>query len=64
MGLPTIENAILAVITLHPEQVQGGIPVFAVPDDSAAQQLAGRLSHILDGQAHDLQNGTLIIVRH
>ncbi|MGE5589993.1 MAG: capping complex subunit for YIEGIA [Bacillota bacterium] len=62
--MPSIENAILAVVTLHPEQVAGGLPVFAVPDDTSAQKLAGSLSHILDAQVHDLQNGTLIIVRH
>ncbi len=62
--MPSIENAILAVVTQHPKEVSGGLPVFIVQDDAAAQRVAGSLSHILDAMVHDLQNGTLILVRH
>lgn len=62
--LSSLENAILAAITIHPERVMGAVAVFIVKDEKEAQTLASVISHVLDGMAHDLGNGTLIIVRH
>lgn len=55
---------ILAVITKEKENVGGGAPIFVVEDDDAQQKIALYLSRILQGVAHDLENGTFIIVRH
>lgn len=62
--MPSLENAILAAVTTHPDRVGGAVPVFAVDDEAEAQTLASSLAHILDAMVHDLKNGTLIVVRH
>lgn len=62
--MASLENAILAAVTLHPERVGGALPIFAATDEAEAQVLASSLAHILDAMVHDLGNGTLIVVRH
>lgn len=61
----TIEKAILAVITINNEQVNGGgAPIFVAKSQEELQRTAFLLEKILDGIAHDLENGSMIIVRH
>lgn len=61
----TIEKAILAIITLDNERVlPGGVPVFVTRNEEELQRTAFLLEKILDGIAHDLENGVLIIVKH
>lgn len=55
---------IMAVVTLHKEKVGGGAPIFIAGNEQEQQDTAFRLEKILDASAHDLQNGTIIIVRH
>ena len=55
---------ILAVITTQPDLVSGGAPIFIGSDESECVKIAGSLSRILDAMAHQLENGTLIIVSH
>ncbi|MHB9146479.1 MAG: capping complex subunit for YIEGIA [Symbiobacteriia bacterium] len=62
--MPSLENLIIAAVTVQPGRVQGGVPIFQVDDGKAAQTLANILAHVLDGMVHDLGNDTLIIVRH
>ncbi|MDF2668345.1 MAG: hypothetical protein K0R67_651 [Paenibacillus sp.] len=59
-----MNSGIMAIVTLHPEQVSGGAPIFVVASQEEQQQVAFLLEKILDGSAHDLQNGNLIIVKH
>jgi len=61
----SVENYILAIITINKEKVDGGgAPIFIENTKEDVQKTAFLLEKILDGIAHDLQNGTLIIVRH
>ncbi|MED4601439.1 hypothetical protein P9314_12070 [Paenibacillus validus] len=55
---------IMAVVTLHKEKVGGGAPIFVAENEQDQQQTAFKLEKILDASAHDLQNGTMIIVKH
>ncbi|MCZ8520554.1 MULTISPECIES: capping complex subunit for YIEGIA [Paenibacillus] len=55
---------ILAVITMDKSKVAGGAPIFIAANPEEQQQVAFRLEKIMDASAHDLQNGTLIIVKH
>lgn len=55
---------IVAVITTDKQRVGGGAPIFIAGSPEEQQQVAFRLEKILDAAAHDLQNGTLIIVDH
>lgn len=57
-------SRILAVVSLHKEQIGGGAPMFFVQKEEQLQQTASRLEKILDAAAHDLENGTIIIVKH
>jgi hypothetical protein len=60
----SLENYILAVVSINKEQIGGGAPIFFVKDEKELQGIAFLLEKILDGMAHDLKNGTMIIVRH
>jgi hypothetical protein len=56
---------ILAVVTLHKDTVSGGgAPRFVVQHIEELQQTAFTLEKILDANAHDLKNGTMILVKH
>lgn len=65
MGI-TIEKAILAIVVLEKEKVisGGGAPIFVVDSKEKQQRTAFLLEKILDGMAHDLENGVIIIVKH
>lgn len=60
----TLEKFILAVVTIDKEKVSGGAPVFHAQNEDEMQEISFKLEKILDGMAHDLQNGTMIIVKH
>ncbi|MFK7696449.1 capping complex subunit for YIEGIA [Paenibacillus sp. HJGM_3] len=59
-----MSGMILAIVTTHPDMVAGGAPIFRVPDAEELQKLAFSLEKILDASAHDLRNGSVIIVKH
>jgi hypothetical protein len=56
--------SILAIITLEHQRVAGGAPIFFVNSLEEQQTTAFQLEKILDATAHDLKNGSLIIVKH
>jgi len=61
----TLEKYILAIVTINKDQlISGGAPVFLAKNQEEQQRTAFLLEKILDGIAHDLENGTMIIVRH
>jgi hypothetical protein len=57
-------NSILAIISIDREKIAGGAPIFIVDSLEEQQATAFKLEKILDATAHDLQNGTMIIVKH
>jgi len=57
-------NTILAVVTTDMNKVKGGTPIFYAKDEQELEKLSLYLSKILFGMAHDLENGTYVIVRH
>ena len=54
---------ILAVVTINKEQPATGVPVFFAKDDEERDKISFYLSKILSASIHDLENGTLILVR-
>lgn len=59
------EERILAAVALKDrEKVTGAVPIFLVEDQVEQQRVCLLLSRILKGMAHDLENGTYIIVKH
>lgn len=64
MSNQALADYILAVVTLHPEAVSGGAPIFIVPDESELRRVALYLSKITNSMVHDLETGTFIIVKH
>lgn len=61
-----LEKTILAVVTTkeNREKVGGGAPIFLADDEKEMQSTAFYLEKIIDGIAHDLHNGTMVIVKH
>ncbi|MDQ0875106.1 hypothetical protein QFZ77_003765 [Paenibacillus sp. V4I3] len=57
-------SQILAIVTLTKERIGGGAPIFVVDKEDELQKVSFSLEKILDANAHDLQNGTMILVRH
>ncbi|MEX2460970.1 MAG: hypothetical protein WD469_06660 [Paenibacillaceae bacterium] len=57
-------TSILAIITLEHEKIAGGAPIFLVDSLEEQQTTSSFLEKILDATAHDLKNGTMIIVKH
>lgn len=57
---------IVAIVTMEGERVSGGgAPIFVEKDGEVAQQTAFLLEKIMDASAHDLKNGSFILVdRH
>jgi hypothetical protein len=62
MTTPT--GMILAVVSRYPEKVGGGAPIFYVNSEEELQNTAFLLEKILDAMAHDLKNGSMILVKH
>jgi len=57
-------SKIVALVTIHADQVAGGAPIFIAKETEEQQLVANALEKILDATAHDLKNGTLILVAH
>ncbi|MEW9699010.1 hypothetical protein [Paenibacillus sp. SI8] len=57
-------SQILAIVTMEKERVGGGAPIFVVDDADQQQKVSFSLEKILDATAHDLKNGTMILVKH
>ncbi len=56
---------IVAVVTADKEKVMsGGAPIFLVSGAEEREKVSSYLSHILNAQIHDLENGVYILVRH
>ncbi|WP_281886888.1 capping complex subunit for YIEGIA [Paenibacillus sp. YYML68] len=55
---------IAAIVTKHKECVAGGAPIFVVEGDKELQDVSFRLEKMLDAAAHDLENGTMLLVKH
>lgn len=59
-----ITDGIMAVVTTDRSVVDGKVPIFFAANEQEKEKLALYLSRILKGMAHDLENGTYIIVKH
>ncbi|KQX68775.1 MULTISPECIES: capping complex subunit for YIEGIA [unclassified Paenibacillus] len=57
-------SQILAVVTLTKERIGGGAPIFVVDKEDELERVSFTLEKILDANAHDLKNGTMILVKH
>ncbi|MCC2684880.1 MAG: hypothetical protein K0R75_1779 [Paenibacillaceae bacterium] len=58
-------SKILAVVALDDSKVKGGgASTFYVSGEEELQKTAFMLEKILDASAHDLKNGSIIIVDH
>ncbi|MBH5317976.1 hypothetical protein I6N90_09180 [Paenibacillus sp. GSMTC-2017] len=55
---------IVAIVSLHSDQVAGGAPIFFVSDETKLEETSFLLEKIMDASAHDLKNGTIILVDH
>lgn len=55
---------IVAIVTMRKDEVAGGAPIFIEPDISKRESTAFLLEKILDATAHDLKNGSFILVDH
>lgn len=64
-GADNPNDDIVAIVTLHPDTVQGGgAPVFVAKDEERLKRMALLLSKMTRGMIHDLEDGTYVIVRH
>jgi hypothetical protein len=59
----SVTKIILAAVTVSRETVSG-VPVFFAQNQEEQQWIAKTLSRVLEAVAHDLGNGTYILVRH
>lgn len=59
-----MEPRIMAIVTANSNKVAGGIPIFIAEKEEEVQPLAFKLEKILDAMAHDLENGTILLVKH
>lgn len=56
---------IVAVVSIHPDEVAGGAPIFFAKNENKLEEISFMLEKMLDASAHDLKNGTIILVdRH
>jgi hypothetical protein len=57
-------SQVLAIVTMDKERVGGGAPIFVVDNANEQQNVSFSLEKILNATAHDLKNGTMILVKH
>jgi len=57
-------STVKAIVTTQPGKVDGGAPIFVADGRKELEELAFLLEKILDASAHDLKNGTFILVKH
>ncbi len=55
---------IMAVVALDSQRIAGGAPIFIAENAEEMQRTAFLLEKIIDATAHDLKNGTIILVDH
>jgi hypothetical protein len=55
---------IAAIVSMDKNSIAGGAPIFIVETQEEMQQIAFKLEKIMDTAAHDLENGTIILVKH
>ncbi|GBG12050.1 hypothetical protein PAT3040_06911 [Paenibacillus agaridevorans] len=55
---------IIAVVSVRSDAVAGGAPIFIARDETELQATSFLLEKILDASAHDLKNGSIILVNH
>ncbi len=60
----TIDKAILAIITMNKQKVDGGAPIFYCETKDEMNKVAANLEAILDGISHGLSEELYIIVKH
>ncbi|MFT9847546.1 capping complex subunit for YIEGIA [Aneurinibacillus sp. REN35] len=60
----SLEKFILAIVTTNEGSIGGGAPVFYAQGEKELQQIAFTLEKILDGIAHEVMPGTIILVKH
>lgn len=61
-GEPNV--SIIAVITTNKEKVSGGVPIFLCADQTELQDVSLKLENILDAAAHEINQDTMILVKH
>jgi hypothetical protein len=59
----SVSKIILAAVSVSRETVSG-VPVFYAQNQEEQEWIAKTLSRVLEAIAHDLGNGTYILVRH
>ncbi|MFY0543039.1 capping complex subunit for YIEGIA [Brevibacillus sp. H7] len=59
-----MESKILAVITTQKDRIAGGAPIFVVENQEQLQQTAFTLEKVLDAMVHEVNEQTLVVVRH
>lgn len=59
-----VKREIVAIVTVAPERILGGVPTFLAQDDEERNRLASTLAVILRAAVHDLGNGAYILVKH
>lgn len=55
---------IAAIVVFEADRVDGGAPIFIAKNPEEQQRLAFTLEKILDANAHDLNNGIIVLVDH
>jgi hypothetical protein len=60
----TLDKFILAAVTIHPEKVPSGTAVFHCQTTEQLEKISANLEAILDGIAHEIDDGLFIIVKH
>ena len=55
---------IVAVVSTNPDNISGGVPVFIAKNEEERGKVAFSLEKIMDASAHDLLNGSIILVDH
>lgn len=55
---------IVAIVVPEHERVGGGAPIFIEPDNAKREATAFLLEKILDAVAHDLKDGSFVLVDH
>ena len=55
---------IVAVVSTNSDNVSGGVPIFIAKNEEERGKVAFSLEKIMDASAHDLLNGSIILVDH
>ena len=64
MSNTALTNCILAVCTTDQTSVAGSGPIFFCKDEAELQKVSLYLEKILDAMAHQIREGTMILVKH